>query len=60
MERNYKFSEGQKVKMVDEESGGKIKGVVADYTRDTVFILWENRKEPTEHPQSDYHKIRLA
>lgn len=60
MERTYNFEIGQRVTMKDPDDGTRVYGNVVDKTRDTVFIKWDDLREPCEHEQSEYNDIKLA
>lgn len=59
MEKNYKFTIGQNVKIFDEDNQEWKRGKVTDKSRDTVFIKWDDLSEPTEHEQWEFPNIKL-
>lgn len=60
MERQYKFEMGQRVRTYDKEDQETVFGTVVDYTRDTVFIKWDDLNEPCEHERHEYAEIHLV
>ena len=60
MERSYEWQIGQRVKMKDPDDGVMVYGNVTDKTSVTVFIKWDDLREPVEHDQSEYGDIKLA
>lgn len=58
MNREYKFSTGQKVKKRDE-FGNWIKGEVVDWTTECVFIRWDHKVCDEQFFQYQFDKIYL-
>lgn len=59
MNRDYKFKEGQRVK-IDDWEDGIVHGSVTDTTASSVFILWDGLTMPAQYSQSEYEDIKLS
>lgn len=59
MERAYKFSKGQRVKIRDEEDFEWVMGIVEDTTSNSVIIKWEDLHDPVQHFEDEYYKLKL-